>query len=332
MKKLGINMLLSLNRQLEKWMPIITPLSVLLGVLFYSALNSLSFLVPYIFALITFSNSLSIDVKQVVKVLFTPYKLTVYLVISHLIVPGLAFLFGSIFFKNDPLIITGIVLAFLIPTAIASLMWVSIYKGNSPLTITIVFLHTLLSPIYIPAAVYYLFNTKVSLDTWGIFSGLIGMVILPLIVCLIGNHLTSGKLKRSSVLLSPLSKFGLMFIIAVNSSVVRPYIVKGDLLLFEVMTLVLFIAMCSYLIGYGAAKGFRMNNEDQIAFMYTCGMRNIGVGSSLAIIYFPPLVALPVIIGTLFQQILASTAGIIVKKYHTKKGVSQNSQSSTMGH
>lgn len=38
-------------------------------------------------------------------------------------------------------------------------------------------------------------------------------------------------------------------------------------------------------------------------------MRNIGAGAILAISYFPPLVALSVVLATLFQQSLAAIFG-----------------------
>jgi predicted Na+-dependent transporter len=37
-----------------------------------------------------------------------------------------------------------------------------------------------------------------------------------------------------------------------------------------------------------------------------CGMRNINAGAVIAAAYFPPEVMFPVMIGTLFQQLLAS--------------------------
>jgi len=39
---------------------------------------------------------------------------------------------------------------------------------------------------------------------------------------------------------------------------------------------------------------------------FNCGMKNLSAGAVLAIAYFPPPVALPAIIGMIFQQLLAS--------------------------
>jgi BASS family bile acid:Na+ symporter len=51
-------MLQKLNAFLEGKMPFITPISVLLGVIFANYLGGFSFLVPWLFAFMTFSGSL----------------------------------------------------------------------------------------------------------------------------------------------------------------------------------------------------------------------------------------------------------------------------------
>ena len=48
-------------------------------------------------------------------------------------------------------------------------------------------------------------------------------------------------------------------------------------------------------------------------------MRNISAGAVLAASYFPPEVMFPVMIGTLFQQVLAATYGVLLKKYYDSK-------------
>ncbi|MDV7767593.1 hypothetical protein [Peribacillus sp. CSMR9] len=56
---------------------------------------------------------------------------------------------------------------------------------------------------------------------------------------------------------------------------------------------------------------------------FTGGMRSISAGSVLATTYFPAAVTVPVVLGMLFQQMLASFFGFILEKHSTvvrKKG------------
>ena len=49
---------------------------------------------------------------------------------------------------------------------------------------------------------------------------------------------------------------------------------------------------------------------------FNSGMRNISAGAVIAAAYFPPAVMFPVMIGTLFQQVLAAAyAQLITKRY-----------------
>src|SRR6202045_1100694 len=102
-------MLYQLNRQLEKIMPLITPTSVLIGVLLGSHLSGFSYLSPWLFAFMTFSGSLSSNFKEFVKVVSQPFPLITTLFILHIIMPLLAMGLGHLTFSGDTLTITGLV-------------------------------------------------------------------------------------------------------------------------------------------------------------------------------------------------------------------------------
>ncbi|MNJ80971.1 hypothetical protein D3C77_795600 [compost metagenome] len=55
-------------------------------------------------------------------------------------------------------------------------------------------------------------------------------------------------------------------------------------------------------------------------------MRNISAGAVLAVTYFPAPVAVPVVLGMVFQQTLASLAGYLLK-YHAQTHEQSNTAS-----
>jgi BASS family bile acid:Na+ symporter len=66
-----------------------------------------------------------------------------------------------------------------------------------------------------------------------------------------------------------------------------------------------------------AGRLLKFQQDDIITLTFTGGMRNISAGAVLAITYFPPQVAVPVVLGMLFQQVLASFYGRMLEKvYH----------------
>ncbi len=56
-----------------------------------------------------------------------------------------------------------------------------------------------------------------------------------------------------------------------------------------------------------------------VSLIFTGGMRNISAGAVIAVAYFPPAVAVPVVVGMLFQQVLASLNGALLDKYYKKQ-------------
>lgn len=56
-----------------------------------------------------------------------------------------------------------------------------------------------------------------------------------------------------------------------------------------------------------------------VSMMYGTGMRNISAGAVIAAAYFPGEVMFPVMIGTLFQQVLAALFGKLLAQKKEKQ-------------
>lgn len=312
-------MLVSINRIMERLMPIITPVSVMIGILFADGLKSYSFLVPWIFAIMTFIGSLGSNIKSLKDVVLHPMRLFTVLLILHVIMPLWALLLGHITFSGDAHTITGIILATLIPTGITSVIWVSVYSGNTALALTIILVDTFLSPFIVPYSVSLFAGETVVIDVFGMMKGLVGMVVLPSLMGMLLNELTKGKIKKKlGIPLAPFSKLGLAAVVMINSSVVSPYLKQVDFKLFMIAVLSLTVSASGYVISVLIGKLLKWSREDVTSLMFTGGMRNISAGAVLAVAYFDPAVAVPVVIGMLFQQVLASAFGALLHKSYKK--------------
>lgn len=312
-------MLEQLNKMIEKRLPYITPLCVLSGITFMSFLHSYAFLVPWIFACITFSSSLGLKIKEIGNTIKKPYPLIACLIILQVIMPLLAYGIGKILFPNDIYIITGLVLAFVIPTGIVSLMWVAIQKGSSATSLTIILVNTLLSPFLVPITLKVLLGANVSLDILGLMKGLFWMIVIPSVLAIILSHFYRKPCEKVKTTLSPFAKIGLLVVILINSSVISPYFTQFDLKLVLLMFVLVFLAIIGYVLGMVTAKVFKWDKEIGISLAYNSGLRNNGVGAALAITYFPPQVTLPIIVAIIFQQVLAASMGKFMKKEEKKQ-------------
>lgn len=302
-----------LNRLIDKCFPFLTPCSVLIGVVFSGVLSSYTSWVPWLFAFMTFAGSLGMNINDFRRVLSHPFPIFVFLGVLHVVMPLVAWCAGHIAFPGDPYTITGLILVLVIPTGIASLVWVSIYRGNSALTLTMILIDALLAPFYVPFLMSRLVGAQVAMDAWGMLNGLLWMIVLPSVLGILLNQYTGGKAKvKWSPVLSPFSKISLGIIVAINSSVVAPVITHWDWGIAYMLIVCIVVVAMGYIIGWGVARGMKLPRELVVSMTFNCGMRNISAGAVLAIAYFPPAVAVPAVVGTIFQQLLASVIGSLL--------------------
>ncbi|WP_035711626.1 bile acid:sodium symporter family protein [Salibacterium aidingense] len=307
------------NMYLEKLLPYLIPLIVLLGVTVLSGAQVLAGWVKWIFAFVSFSSCLRLNLLQVKQAILFPFPVITGMLLLQVIVPVIAYTSGLIFFTDDILLIAGLVLAFTIPTGVITIMWSDINKANTGLTVTIVILNTMVSPLLVPVTLNILVGTQVSMDVPGIMLGLFWMVVLPSLAAVLFNRISETKAQRTGSFLAPFSKIGVLIVILINSAVVAPYFQTISMRLIFLFFLVFGIACAAYILGFTAAKVFKWEDATAVSLMYTAGMRNTGVGATIAVTYFPPAAALPVVLAIVFQQFLASFAGRLVQMYAKKQ-------------
>ena len=312
-------MLYKMNRQLEKWMPVITPISVITGVVLADKLIAFTFLIPWFFAFMTLTGSLGSNFSSLKGVIKKPLPLFVIILLLHLVMPTVAWLVGHSFYPNDHLTITGFVLASVIPTGITSFIWVTIYKGNIALALSIILFDTMLSPFLVPFTLSLFVGQNVQINVMDIMYGLFFMVVIPSILGMITNHLTKGKSVKVGKTLAPFSKLALATVVMINGAVISPYIREFDAKLLMIGVTIFFLACLGYIIAWGIGMLLKRDRETQVVMLFTGGMRNISAGAVIAVQYFPPAVAVPVVLGMLFQQILASLFGFLFHMFDQKQ-------------
>ncbi len=275
-------MLRKFNSFIEKWMALVTPTCLLLGVCFPDIAKCGLPYVPAVFAFMTFAGALKSRFKDVANVFRHPGSLLIIMLLVHVVIPTASCGAGHLFFGNNMELITGMVLEFAVPTAVVSLMWVTIYDGNSPLSLSLVVLDTVLAPFLIPATLKILLGSAVTIDP--------------------------ARMMRE-----------LIFVVTSNSSKVAPYIRDMNMQRVKVALAILVLAASGYALGWFVAYIFRKDRSTAVSMMYGTGMRNISAGAVIAAAYFPGEVMFPVMIGTLFQQVLAALFGKLLAQKKEKQ-------------
>ena len=114
-------------------------------------------------------------------------------------------------------------------------------------------------------------------------------------------------------MLAPAAKVALVLVILSNSTGVSPYMRNLTPQLVGVIVFIGLFASTGYFWGLVIAKLWRRPREVMVAMTYQTGMRNISAGAVLAAQYFPGEVMFPVMMGTLFQQVLAACFGSFMR-------------------
>ena len=287
-------------------MPILTPLSLIIGVLLENVGQHLLFLVAWLFALMTFISSLGMKFSDI-KV-FVRYPKTILFMIAflHILMPFWAFALSEVIFE-DHLLTLGFVLAVAVPTGVTSIIWVTISRGNVPLSLAIVLIDTLLAPFIMPALIYIVAGDTVIIDSFSLIVDLIWMIVLPSIVGVLINERTHGRFnEKYGDWLAPISKLCLFAVVMINSSAIAPYLRNINKELIIVICVVLLLTISGYLFAMIIGKWGLRSNQLGTTILFIGGMRNIALGVVIATTYFPAKVAMPVVFGMLFQQIMAS--------------------------
>lgn len=295
-------------------MPFIVPVCVACGVLVPQVFIPFKAAVPYLFALITFQGSLNTTIRQVAHTFRHPRELLAILICSIAVMPALAFA-ASWFMFGDAEIVAGAVIEYSIPVAVVSFMWIDMFHGNASLGLAAILTSTVLSPFTIPLTLHVLMGATVAVDSASMMVDMLFMIALPAIAGVALNELTGGWGHEGlSPNLSPVCRILTVFVITCNSTGISPYVLSMDAVVLKVALFIFVFASMGFVLGIVVARLLHAPTPDMLSMCFCTGMRNISSGAVIATQFFPGAAIIPVMMGTLFQQMLAAVCGQVLQR------------------
>lgn len=294
-------------------MSLIAPVCVLVGVMFPEVFGVTERAVPVMFAIMTFQGSLNNNLRSVAEVFRHPTPMLAMLFVTMVLMPVGAHALGSVLFAGSANIVTGITLEYCVPVAVVSFMWQGMYGGNGALSLATVLVSTLLAPFTIPLTLKVLLGATVAVDVVGMMTQMVFMIALPALAGMVLNEVTDGWGHRTlSPAISPAVRVLLVIIITSNSTQMSDYMRHLTPELFAVMGFIVCFAAFGFTLGILLARAMRVSHATLVSMCFGVGMRNISAGAVIAAQFFPGEVVFPVMMGTLFQQVLASLFGTVM--------------------
>lgn len=301
-------------------MAYIVPFAVAAGVLFPDFFGQIENFITPMFAFMTFQGSLGNTFKSVLDTYRHPLNMVVILAVTMIGMPIVACGLANLLFAGNTDLITGATLEYCVPVAVIAFMWVDVFDGDRSLTLATILISTLICPFTIPFSLQLLLGTTVEVDAIGMMTKMIYMVMLPAIAGILVNELTHGWGKSTlSPTIAPAARILNVIIVAANSSQMSYDVLHMTPDHFAMAGFILVYCLFGYALGFVLAKLRKLDDEQLIASTFCTGLRNISAGCVIAAQFFGGSVVFPVMMGTLFQQILAGVSGSFMTKYIAKK-------------
>lgn len=235
-------------------------------------------LITPLIQVIMFGMGTSMSVRDFVGVAKMPQSVAIGVGAQFVIVPLLGFILANLS-GFPPEIAAGIVLIGCSPSGLASNVMSYLAKANLALSITITSVTTLMAPLVTPLLMKLLAGAFIEIDLLKMMWDIVKMVIIPIGAGLVFNKLFHGKARWLDDAMPVVSMAGIGVIIVIITAAGRDSLLNiGGLLI----ALVLIHNVCGYLLGYWAARLFKMNERDCRTIAIEVGMQNGGLASGIA--------------------------------------------------
>lgn len=262
-------------------------------------------IVPYLLGVIMFGMGLTLSPSDFRIIGTHPKAVLVGVIAQFLIMPTLAFLLAQLFDLPTEMAI-GVILVGSCPGGTASNVVTYLAKGNVALSVGLTAITTLLAPLITPAVFYLFAHQWLDISATAMFISILQIVLLPIILGILAHVFFKKQTEITQNILPIISVISIVLIIAAVVGVNRNKIIESGLLMFGVVIL---HNLLGYLLGFFAAKLFKLPYDAQKTLAIEVGMQNSGLGVALAHAHFAaaPLIAVPSAIFSLWHNISGAT-------------------------
>jgi len=305
-----------INTLLGKNMFLVVLSGLFFGFLF--PLNDSSILriwVIFLFGYMTFVTALTTSFLNFLKIMNRPWIPLWILALVHFIAPLIAWIIGDIFYADNFYIKIGYLVGASIPIGVTSLIWTSIVKGDSAISLVAIILDTFIVPMFLPIFFIIFIGQNMKFDYFKMIKELLIMVTVPSLIGMLLTDITHGRISSFAKGIGGISsKIALFLVIFINAAIVMPKII-WDILIIKMLLVSFLVVASGYFTGYlGSLCLKNRTYETTMTMIYNVGIRNNACGLMVALTYFPPEAAIPITLAMLFQQPIATIIPYLFRK------------------
>lgn len=304
-------MLSSINKFVQKNMSIIVVIVTAVALFFPITFSWTVSKITILLGVVMLGMGMTLKIEDFKFILQNPKNVLIGAIAQFTIMPLIAFLITKIFLF-PPEIAIGIILVGACPGGTSSNVMTFLAKGDLALSISMTMTTTILSPIVTPALMFLFAGEWLEISFFSMMISIFQVVVIPIFLGIFINAMFGKKLKNFLEYLPMISIIAIILIlggvVAVNSEKI-----------FEVGLMILIAVvlhnLLGYFLGFILAKILKMELAAAKAISIEVGMQNSGLATSLAIVHFGAMAAIPGAIFSVWHNI----SGSLVANYFSKK-------------
>ncbi|MGE8593896.1 MAG: bile acid:sodium symporter family protein [Acinetobacter faecalis] len=260
--------------------------------------------ITWMLGIIMFGMGMTMTLGDFKGVLQSPKAVTIGVFAQFIVMPTLAYLLCKLF--NLPTeIAIGVILVGCCPGGTASNVITYMAKGNTALSVACTSVSTILAPILTPAIFYVLASQWIDINAMSMLKSILQVVLFPIVLGLLVRAILKNKVDHYIQVMPLISVVAIVAIVAAIIAGSKAQILESGLMILGVVILHNGLGL---LLGFWAARIFKLPYTDCKAISIEVGMQNSGLGVALAAVHFAlsPITAVPSAIFSLWHNISGS--------------------------
>lgn len=287
------------------------------GFLLPSVFKQLSPYISILLGITMFSMGLTTDTDDFKNIFKNPKALLIGIIGVFTVGPIVILLLTKVLNLNNEIAL-GLVLCAACPGGTTSNVITMLSKGDTPLSIAMTFIETVLAAIVTPLIILIIYGRTAEVDSIGMMISVVKIVVLPVALGLLFKTKfinTANKLMDAV----PMISIGcIVLILGVVMAKNGPLLLETGMEAF--VPAVLFIPICTAA-GYYVAKLFKVSLSERKAIAIEVGFKNSNLGIALATAHFAdmPLATIPLAIIVIMTNIMGPIISSIWSKLEDKR-------------
>ncbi len=273
---------------------------VILSLVNPDLLKKFKSLIPLLLGMVMLGMGLTIKISNLKEIFKHPSWVYVSVVLQFLVMPFTAFLLTYLF-KLTPEVALGLIIVGSCPGGTASNVITYLCNGNVALSVVSTFFSTLLSIIATPLLILNLADVEININIVGLTKSVFLVVFFPVTLGLLINIFFNIP-NIINKFLPRFSEFVIAFIIGI---IISLNLINIGLINVNLILCILIHNLAGLSLGYIITYLLKFPDAVKKTVSIEVGMQNSGLGMTLAMIHFGPLVALPSAIFSFWHNISA---------------------------